>query len=114
MLIVKQCVPFLALSSHPAVPLRAACIGTPNEALSLPWIKGLPGEKRVRFFYGQIFVVQHYLGCRLIRANISQARELQRGTEGIGILGEGMTQLPDSLRWGRLDQDPCITADHAG
>jgi hypothetical protein len=114
MLIVKQCVPFLAFSSHPTVPLRTACIGTPNEALSLPWIKGLPGEKRVRFFYGQIFVVQHYLGCRLIRAHISQARELQRATEGIGILGEGMTQVPDSLRWGRLDQDPCITADHAG
>lgn len=41
-----------------------------KEALLLPWIEKLPGEKRVRFVNGQIFVVQKYVGCQLIRAHI--------------------------------------------
>jgi hypothetical protein len=111
MLIVEQCVPFLAPFGRAAVRLRAAYIGSPSEALSLPWIKGLPGEKRVRFFRGQIFVVQHYQGCKLIRAHISHTRELPCETEKIGALGKCVIRVPDSLRWDRLDQDTCLTAD---
>ncbi len=50
--------------------LRTAHISTANEALALPWIEKLPGRKRIQFVHGQIFVMQHYLGCKVIRAHI--------------------------------------------
>jgi hypothetical protein len=61
-------------SGHEA-PLRTAYIGTANEALALPWIEKLPGQKRIRFVHGQIFVIQHYIGTRVIRAHICRADE---------------------------------------
>jgi hypothetical protein len=74
MLTVKECVPFFLLFSHrPA--LRAAQVASFGEALSLSWIRKLPGEKRIRFFYGQVFVVQRYLGFQLIRAQICHAQD---------------------------------------
>ena len=53
------------------VPARTALISTPSEALAIPWVDKLPGKKRIQFVHGQIFVVQRYLGCRLLRAHIS-------------------------------------------
>jgi hypothetical protein len=41
----------------------------------LPWIEKLPGEKRIRLLHGQVFVVQHYVGCKLIRAYICRDEE---------------------------------------
>jgi len=51
-------------------PLRTAYISAADEALALPWIEKLPGQKRIRFVHGQIFVIQHYQGLRVIRAHI--------------------------------------------
>lgn len=50
--------------------LHTARARTLKEALTLPWIEKLPGEKRVRFLGGQIFIIQNYVGCQLIRAHI--------------------------------------------
>jgi hypothetical protein len=75
MLTVKECVPFLPFSHRPAAQLRAAQVASFGEALSLSWIRRLPGEKRVRFFYGQAFVIQRYLGSQLIRAQICHGHE---------------------------------------
>ena len=73
-LMVKECVPFLASSSRTAL-LRTAYVGSPSDALSLPWIKGLPGEKRIQFLHGQVFVIQYYLGSKLVRAHIDHEQE---------------------------------------
>jgi hypothetical protein len=54
-------------------PLRTADIVTANEALALPWIEKLPGQKRIQFVHGQIFVIQRYMGMRVIRAHICRA-----------------------------------------
>jgi hypothetical protein len=70
-LMVRECVPAMASAGHEA-PLRTAYISTANEALALPWIAKLPGQKRIQFVHGQIFVMQHYLGWRVIRAHICQ------------------------------------------
>jgi hypothetical protein len=70
MLTVKECVPFLLFSHRPASELRAAQVASFGEALSLSWIRRLPGEKRIRFFHGQVFVVQLYQGSQLIRAQV--------------------------------------------
>ena len=66
---VRECIPFATPLLHD-LPLRTASVSKPDEALSLPWIRRLPGEKRIQFVHGQIFVVQHYLGCTLARAHI--------------------------------------------
>ena len=69
MLTVKECIPgtaFLTRSAH----LHTAFVRKPEEALCLPWIERLPGEKRIKSVHGQIFVMQHYVGCTLIRAHI--------------------------------------------
>jgi hypothetical protein len=68
-MIVKECVPFSAPLYRAALS-RISYINKPDEALSLPWIERLPGEKRIQFLYGQLFVVQHYLSCRLARAHL--------------------------------------------
>ena len=57
---------FLARSAH----LRTAFVRRPEEALCLPWIERLPGEKRIKNVHGQTFVMQHYFGFNLIRAHI--------------------------------------------
>src|ERR1700719_5254415 len=75
MLTVKECVPFSLSSHRPAAQLRAAEVATFGEALSVSWIRRLPGEKRVRSFYGQAFVIQRYLGSQLIRAQICHGQE---------------------------------------
>jgi hypothetical protein len=75
MLTVKECVPFFAFSHHPAAQLRTSQVASFGEALSLSWIRRLPGEKRVRFFCGQAFVIQRYLGSQLIRAQICHGQE---------------------------------------
>jgi hypothetical protein len=73
-LLVRECVPTGSFSNR-AIPLRTAYVSTPKQALALPWIEKLPGEKRIRFVHGQIFVIQHYVGCRLIRAHICYEEE---------------------------------------
>jgi hypothetical protein len=91
MLMVKECVPFLLFSLRPAAELRAAQVASFREALSLSWIRRLPGEKRVRFFQGQVFVIQRYQGSELIRAQICREQE-QPSTAT-----EGKTSSCDSL-----------------
>jgi hypothetical protein len=75
MLTVRECVPFLTISNRRPRPLRATQVVSANQALSLSWIRALPGEKRVQFFRGQVFVIQRYQGVQLIRAHISHAQE---------------------------------------
>lgn len=72
-LVVRECVP--AGAGFSRTRLRGAYVNRLQEALSLPWIEKLPGEKRVRFVHGQIFVIQKYVGCELIRAHISHGEE---------------------------------------
>lgn len=71
---VRECVPAGSLLSR-VTPLRTAYVSAPRDALVLPWIEKLPGEKRVRFVNGQIFVIQSYVGCHLIRAHIYHEQE---------------------------------------
>ncbi len=100
MLMAKECVLFLALSNRTATPLRAAHVGSPSNALSLPWIKGLPGEKRIRFFHGEVFAIQCYLGFKLVRAHICHVRE--RPGEAPGGKAPSCDCLPsvsDALGW---------------
>ena len=80
-LFVRECVP-VGSGFTRVTRLHAAYVNRPQEALTLPWIERLPGEKRVRFVNGQIFVIQKYVGCQLIRAHISHGEE-QRGP-GLG------------------------------
>jgi hypothetical protein len=75
MLTVKECVPFFLFANRLAARSRVAQVASFGEALSLSWIRKLPGEKRVRFFYGQVFVIQSYLGFQLIRAEICHGQE---------------------------------------
>ncbi len=100
MLMAKECVLFRAFSNRTAAPLRAAHVGSPSDALSLPWIKGLPGEKRIRFFHGEVFAIQCYLGFKLVRAHICHVRE--RPGEAPGGKAPSCDCLPsvsDALGW---------------
>ena len=45
------------------------------DALSLSWIKGLPGKKRLSFLRGQLFVVQIYMGFKVARAQVLHAQQ---------------------------------------
>ena len=79
-LFVRECVPgglFLR-----AADVRTAYVDAPREALGLPWIAKLPGEKRIKVLHGQTFVVQNYVGCRLIRAHIFNDDERSGGSAG--------------------------------
>jgi len=69
LLFVRECIP-MGSGFTRITRLRTARVEKPQEALKLPWIAKLPGEKQVRFIDGQIFVLQKYVGCRLIRAHI--------------------------------------------
>jgi hypothetical protein len=71
---VKECVPGASFLTRIGT-VHIAYVIRPEEALALPWIEKLPGEKRIRFVHGQIFVMQHYLGCRLVRAHICRDEE---------------------------------------
>jgi hypothetical protein len=84
-LLVRECVPRGAGFTR-ATRLHTSYVNRPQEALSLPWIEKLPGEKRVRFIHGQVFVIQKYFGCQLIRAHISQDEK------------QGVLQGGDTLR----------------
>jgi hypothetical protein len=71
---VKECVPgagFLARIGK----LHTANVNRSEEVLELPWIKRLPGEKRIKVIHGQVFVMQYYLGCSVLRAHISYDEE---------------------------------------
>ena len=77
MLMLQECVPYLQeciafppTSGREKAPLRTAYIGGTSEALSVPWIRALPGKKNIRFFCGQVFVIQRYLGFKAIRGHI--------------------------------------------
>jgi hypothetical protein len=79
-LFVRECVP--GGSFLRAAAVRTAYVDAPREALALPWIEKLPGEKRIKVLHGQTFVVQHYVGCRLIRAHIFCDEERCRSSPG--------------------------------
>ena len=70
MLTLQECVPFSAVSCRAKAPPRTAFIGQVSEALTVPWIKTLPGAKNIQFSCGQVFVIQRYLGLKVIRAQI--------------------------------------------
>jgi hypothetical protein len=71
--LVRECVPEFFAHKR---PLRTAYVKKPDEALDLHWVERLPGEKRIQFVHGQIFVIQRYLGYRLLRAHICRNDEL--------------------------------------
>jgi len=81
-LIVKECVPDGSILTR-VTPCRTAHIRTANEALSLPWIARLPGEKWIRFIHGQRFVIQNYAGSKLIRAHICRSEEPWTAPAGV-------------------------------
>jgi hypothetical protein len=88
MLKVQECVTFFASAKRLAGHLRTAQVASFTEALSVPWIRALPGEKRVRFLYGRLFVIQRYLGVELIRAQVFHGRaQVEDGTGGNGLGG---------------------------
>lgn len=92
-LVVRECSPAGAGFGR-VTRLHTAYVNRPQEALSLPWIAKLPGEKQVRFIDGQIFVIQKYVGCQLIRAHISQdekQRVLWADTVRTSKTGQEMT-----------------------
>jgi hypothetical protein len=72
--LVRECVPATVVVVREA-PLRTAHIARAEQALGLSWIDKLPGQKRIRYIHGQIFVTQDYLGWRVIRAHICRDDE---------------------------------------
>jgi hypothetical protein len=88
MLTVQECVSLFSSAKRLAVHLRTAQVGSFSEALSVPWIRALPGEKRVRFLHGRLFVIQRYLGVELIRAQVFQGRaQLEDAAGGAALCG---------------------------
>lgn len=83
-LFVRECVPAGAGFTR-VLRLHAAYVDRTQEALALPWIQKLPGDKQVRFIHGQVFVIQRYAGCTLIRAHICYGAE--RRALDLGNLG---------------------------
>jgi len=73
-LFVRECVPAGAGFTR-VTRLHTASVNRPQEALALPWIQKLPGEKLVRLIDGQVFVIQKYANCQLIRAHICRDEE---------------------------------------
>ena len=73
-LTIKECVPGGSFPTR-APHMRTAIVRSTQEALSLPWIEKLPGEKRIKVLHGQVFIIQHYVGCKLIRAHICHDEE---------------------------------------
>lgn len=82
MFIVQECRPFMGFSKHTYPQPRFANVQSPNDALALPWIKGLPGEKKLAFIRGQLFIVQVYLGSKLARAQIDHTYQSQQALDG--------------------------------
>jgi hypothetical protein len=78
-LFVRECVPAGAGFTR-VTRLHTGCVNRTQEALALPWIRKLPGEKHVRYIDGQVFVIQKYAGCQLIRAHICHDEE-RRGLD---------------------------------
>jgi len=69
LLLVTECIPNGCHLEHLG-RLRIAQVSKTAEALTLPWIEKLPGAKRIKLLHGQVFILQDYLGCKLIRAHI--------------------------------------------
>lgn len=82
-LFVRECVPAGAGFNH-VTRLHTAYVNRAQDALTLPWIHKLPGEKLIRFLDGQVFVIQKYVGCQLIRAHICHDEE--RKLVELGVL----------------------------
>jgi len=74
LLFVRECVPAGAGFSR-VTRLHTASVNSTQEALALPWIQKLPGEKQLRFIDGQVFVIQKYANCQLIRAHVCREEE---------------------------------------
>lgn len=53
-----------------AMPVRIEVVNDAEQALHLPWIAKLPGEKRLEPWHGRLVIMQHYLHQKLLRAQI--------------------------------------------
>ena len=69
LLLVTECIPN-GCHLERLGRLRITQVSKATEALSLPWIQKLPGTKRIKLLHGQVFILQDYLGCKVIRAHI--------------------------------------------
>jgi hypothetical protein len=98
-LLVRECVPHGYWFDDRLTRVKVNHVSTIAEALALPWIQRLPGEKRITILHGQFFVVQKCLGWKMIRAHISHSevawnrfrlvagRRKGRETEGVIRIG---------------------------
>jgi len=75
MLIVQECFPFIGSPTYLKAPPHVAEVQEPMDALSLSWIKGLPGKKRLSFLRGQLFVIQIYMGFKVARAQVLHTQQ---------------------------------------
>ena len=53
-----------------AMPRRIEVVNDAEQALHIPWIAKLPGEKCVEHWRGRVVIMQHYLHHNLVRAQI--------------------------------------------
>ena len=53
-----------------ALPVRIDTVTDAEQALHLPWIAKLPGEKCIEPWHGKLVIMQHYLRQKLVRAQI--------------------------------------------
>lgn len=53
-----------------STPARIEVVNDAEQALHLPWIAKLPGEKNIEHWRGRVVIMQHYLRHNLIRAQI--------------------------------------------
>lgn len=54
-----------------AMPARVELVTDAEQALHIPWIAKLPGDKRIEHWRGQMVIMQHYLHHNLVRAEIT-------------------------------------------
>jgi hypothetical protein len=65
-----------------AMPVRRNVVNEPEQALHLPWIAKLPGEKRIEPWHGRVVIMQHYLHHKLVRAQIEPLVTDPNGSNG--------------------------------
>jgi len=96
MLIVQECFPFIGSPTYPTTPPRLAQVQEPIDALSLSWIKGLPGKKRLSFLQGQLFVIQIYMGFKVARAQVLHSQQ-PMNVLMVKASGEGLGDRPEVI-----------------
>ena len=57
-----------------AMPARVDVVNDAEQALRLPWIAKLPGEKCIESWHGRVVIMQRYLRLKIVRAQIEVFR----------------------------------------